>query len=97
MKIKTQFLLSIAVAVLMVLGATATVVLAVGNLERAEAAQAHAEASAREAAGLLALTQDFARTQEPQAAQQWWQRQAAIQDELVGAGDGGRCRSCSSD
>jgi diguanylate cyclase (GGDEF)-like protein/PAS domain S-box-containing protein len=63
----------------------AVVVFAAGRREDAAAdSQARAQVAEHEVAGLLALTQEYARYAEPRAAEQWHLRLAAIESALDG-------------
>jgi diguanylate cyclase (GGDEF)-like protein/PAS domain S-box-containing protein len=83
LKIKTQLWLSFAVA----LGVAVLAAVAVGWALRAsgeaEQQQRHAQATAREIAGLLVLTQEYARSADQRAAQQWWSRHSRLSAELM--------------
>jgi diguanylate cyclase (GGDEF)-like protein/PAS domain S-box-containing protein len=74
MKIRTQLLLSSAVALVIAAAAAFTFWMAALNANAAGAEQQRAQAAAREIASLLVLTQEYALHAEVRAAQQWQQR-----------------------
>ena len=78
MRIRHQLLASATAAVLVGLLAGAAVFAAGRREDEAADAQARAQVAEHEVAGLLALTQDYARYAEPLAARQWHLRHAAI-------------------
>ncbi len=78
MRIRTQ-LFTIAIASVVMGLVAALVVFAAGSREDAAGnAQARAQMAEHEVAGLLALTQEYARYAEPRAAEQWHLRHATI-------------------
>ncbi|MES1163973.1 MAG: hypothetical protein ABUL50_13020, partial [Rhizobacter sp.] len=78
MRIRNQ-LLAFAAASLCTGVLAAAIVFAAGRREDAAGdAQARAQTAEHEVAGLLALTQEYARYAEPRAAEQWRLRHAAI-------------------
>jgi diguanylate cyclase (GGDEF)-like protein/PAS domain S-box-containing protein len=78
MRVRTQ-LVAFAAASVLVSVLAAAVVLAAGRREDAASdAQGRAQVTEHEVAGLLALTQEYARYTEPRAAEQWHLRHAAI-------------------
>jgi len=78
MRIRTQLRSFIAAALLTALLAAALVVAAARRQDDASDALLRAQTTEHEIAGLLALTQEYARYAEPRAAQQWHLRHAAI-------------------
>jgi diguanylate cyclase (GGDEF)-like protein/PAS domain S-box-containing protein len=78
MRVRTQLLAFVSASVCTGILAAA-IVFAAGRREDAAAdAQARAQTTEHEVAGLLALTQEYARYAEPRAAEQWRLRHAAI-------------------
>ena len=89
MRIRTQ-LLSFVTASVCAGVLAAAIVFAAGRREDAAGdAQARAQTTEHEVAGLLALTQEYARYAEPRAAQQWRLRHAAIAAALAEDHDAG--------
>jgi len=78
MRIRTQLRSFIAAALVIALLAAALVVAAARRQDDASDALLRAQMTEHEIAGLLALTQEYARYAEPRAAQQWHLRHAAI-------------------
>jgi diguanylate cyclase (GGDEF)-like protein/PAS domain S-box-containing protein len=78
MRIRTQLLAFVTASVCIGMLAAAIVFAAGRREDEADNAQARAQVTEHEVAGLLALTQEYARYDEPRAAQQWRQRHAAI-------------------
>jgi diguanylate cyclase (GGDEF)-like protein/PAS domain S-box-containing protein len=78
MRIRTQLRTFIAVALALGLLAAMLVVAAARRQDDASDALLRAQTTEHEVAGLLALTQEYARYAEPRAAQQWHLRHAAI-------------------
>ena len=78
MRIRTQLWSFIAAALLIALLAAALVVAAARRQDDASDALTRAQTTEHEIAGLLALTQEYARYAGPRAAQQWHLRHAAI-------------------
>src|SRR6201996_4380593 len=78
MRIRTQLLAFIAASVGTGLLAAAIVFAAGRREDAASDAQGRAQVTEHEVAGLLALTQEYARYAEPRAAEQWRLRHAAI-------------------
>jgi len=91
MRIRTQLLAFVSASVCTGLLAAAIVFAAGRREDAAGDAQARAQVTEHEVAGLLALTQEYARYAEPRAAQQWRLRHAAIaralaDDRVAGGG-----------
>jgi len=85
MRIRNQLLAFVTASVVTGILA-ATIVFAAGRREAAaDDAQARAQVTEHEVAGLLALTQEYARYAEPRAAEQWHLRHAAIAAALADA------------
>lgn len=80
MRIRTQLVASIAIATLLCVAMTAGVWRALSVQENFQEAQRRAQVAARESAGLLALTQEFAFYGEERAARQWRKRHAILMD-----------------
>ena len=78
MRIRNQLLAFVAASVCTGILAAAIVFAAGRREDAAGDAQARAQVTEHEAAGLLALTQEYARYAEPRAAEQWRLRHAAI-------------------
>jgi diguanylate cyclase (GGDEF)-like protein/PAS domain S-box-containing protein len=78
MRIRNQLLALITASVCAGVLAAAVVFAAGRREDAAGAAQARAQTAEHEVAGLLALTQEYARYAEPRAAQQWRLRHATI-------------------
>jgi diguanylate cyclase (GGDEF)-like protein/PAS domain S-box-containing protein len=78
MRIRTQLLAFVSASVCTGLLAAAIVFAAGRREDAADSAQARAQTTEHEVAGLLALTQEYARYNEPRAAEQWRLRHAAI-------------------
>jgi len=91
MRIRTQLLAFVSASVCTGLLAAAIVFAAGRREDDASDAQRRAQVTEHEVAGLLALTQEYARYAEPRAAQQWRLRHAAIaralaDDRVAGGG-----------
>ena len=87
MRIRNQ-LLAFATASVVTSILAAAIVFAAGKREDAASdAQARARTTEHEVAGLLALTQEYARYAEPRAAEQWHLRHAAIAAAIADAPD----------
>lgn len=80
MRIRTQLIASIAVSALLCVAMGMGVWLALQSQEEFQEAQRRAQTAARESAGLLALTQEFAFYGEERAARQWWKRHANLSE-----------------
>jgi len=78
MRIRTQLLAFVTASACTGLLAAAIVFAAGARQDAASDAQARAQVTEHEVAGLLALTQEYARYTEPRAAEQWRLRHAAI-------------------
>jgi len=78
MRIRTQLIAFVTASLCTGLLAAAIVFAAGHREDAASDAQARAQVTEHEVAGLLALTQEYARYAEPRAAQQWRLRHAAI-------------------
>jgi len=78
MRIRTQLLAFVIASACTGLLAAAIVFAAGAREDASSDAQARAQVTEHEVAGLLALTQEYARYAEPRAAQQWHLRHAAI-------------------
>jgi diguanylate cyclase (GGDEF)-like protein/PAS domain S-box-containing protein len=78
MRIRTQLLSFIAAALALAVFAAALVAAAARREDDASDALQRAQTTEHEVAGLLALTQEYARYAEPRAAEQWHLRHAAI-------------------
>src|ERR1700759_4593105 len=78
MRIRSQILAFVTASVCTGILAAAIVLAAGGRGGAAGDAQARAQVAEHEVAGLLALTQEYARYAEPRAAEQWRLRHAAI-------------------
>jgi diguanylate cyclase (GGDEF)-like protein/PAS domain S-box-containing protein len=78
MRIRSQLLGMVAAAVFGVVAIAALVLTAARREDAAGEAQRLAQVTAHEVAGLLTLTQEYARYAEPRAAEQWRRRQQAI-------------------
>lgn len=78
MRIRSLMFAAILTAVLLGVGAAALVFAAARVEEAADAAQGRAREVANEVTGLLTLTQEFGRYQEPRAAEQWHLRHRTI-------------------
>ena len=78
MRIRNQLLAFVTASVCTGILAAAIVFAAGRREDAAGDAQARAQVTEHEVAGLLALTQEYARYAEPRAAEQWRQRHAAI-------------------
>jgi diguanylate cyclase (GGDEF)-like protein/PAS domain S-box-containing protein len=78
MRIRSQLLAFVSASVCTGVLAAAIVFAAGRREDAADSAQARAQVTEHEVAGLLALTQEYARYDEPRAAEQWHQRHAAI-------------------
>ncbi len=78
MRIRSQLLAFVTASVCTGILAAAIVFAAGRREDAADSAQARAQVTEHEVAGLLALTQEYARYAEPRAAEQWRLRQAAI-------------------
>jgi diguanylate cyclase (GGDEF)-like protein/PAS domain S-box-containing protein len=85
MKIRTLLLWSTAIAVAVALIATASVWRVAAQATNAEAEQETAQATARDIASLLVLTQEYVRGFEGRAGDQWRERFAALSVRLRGA------------
>jgi len=83
MRIRNQLLAFVTASVCSGILAAAIVFAAGRREEAAGDAQAHAQVTEHEVAGLLALTQEYARYAEPRAAEQWRLRHAAIATALA--------------
>ena len=84
MRIRTQLLAFVSASVCTGILAAAIVFAAGRREDAADSAQARAQTTEHEVAGLLALTQEYARYNEPRAAEQWRLRHAAIAAALAG-------------
>ena len=78
MRIRNQLLFFVTASVCTGVLAAAIVFAAGRREDAADDAQARAQTTGHEVAGLLALTQEYARYAEPRAAQQWRLRHAAV-------------------
>lgn len=78
MRIRVQIAAAVAVSLLAGLASLAGVMVVARQSDAAGEAQRRAQVTAHEVAGLLTLTQEYARYAEPRAAQQWHQRHATI-------------------
>ncbi len=78
MRIRTQLVALVAASLAAGLLAAALVFVAARQSNAASEVQLRAQLATHEVAGLLALTQEYARHSEPRAAQQWNQRHSAI-------------------
>jgi diguanylate cyclase (GGDEF)-like protein/PAS domain S-box-containing protein len=78
MRIRTQLLSLVAAALALAVLAAALVAAAARREDDASDALQRAQTTEHEVAGLLALTQEYARYAEPRAAEQWHLRHAAI-------------------
>ncbi len=85
MRIRTQLLAFVTASVCTGILAAAIVFAAGRREDAAGDAQARAQTTEHEVAGLLALTQEYARYAEPRAAEQWRLRHAAIAAALADA------------
>ena len=83
MRIRTQLFAFVTASVCTGLLAAAIVFAAGRREDAADDAQARAQVTEHEVAGLLALTQEYARYDEPRAAEQWRLRHAAIAKALA--------------
>src|SRR3978361_1501409 len=83
MRIRNQLLAFVTASVCCGILAAAIVFAAGRREDAAGAAQARAQGTEHEVAGLLALTQEYARYAEPRAAEQWRLRHAAIATALA--------------
>jgi len=84
MRIRTRLLGLVSASVAAGLLAAAVLFAAARRQDTAGDAQARAQVAEHEVAGLLALTQEYARYAEPRAAEQWHLRHAAIAAALEG-------------
>lgn len=82
MKIRTQLFASVTVALVLAAGVGLGVWLSARDQIAAADEQERAQSTAREIAGLLVLTQEYALHLEARAAQQWQQRHATLAREL---------------
>src|ERR1700745_3464884 len=89
MRIRSQLLAFVSASVCMGVLAAAIVFAAGRREDAASDAQARAQVTEHEVAGLLALTQEYARYAEPRAAEQWHLRHAAIAAALADDHPGG--------
>ena len=89
MRIRTQLLAFVTASVCTGILAAAIVFAAGRREDAAGDAQARAQTTEHEVAGLLALTQEYARYAEPRAAEQWRLRHAAIAAALADDHDPG--------
>ncbi|MBL0728546.1 PAS domain-containing protein [Piscinibacter sp. HJYY11] len=78
MRIRVQVIAAVATSLVAGLASLAVVMAAARQSDAAGEAQRRAQVTAHEVAGLLTLTQEYARYAEPRAAQQWHQRHATI-------------------
>jgi diguanylate cyclase (GGDEF)-like protein/PAS domain S-box-containing protein len=78
MRIRAQLAAAVAAAMVAGLASLAVVIATARQSDAAGEAQRRAQVTAHEVAGLLTLTQEYARHAEPRAAQQWHQRHATI-------------------
>ncbi len=86
MRIRVQLVAAVAASLVAGLASLAVVIAAARQSDAAGEAQRRAQVTAHEVAGLLTLTQEYARYAEPRAAQQWHQRHANI---VTALGEGG--------
>src|SRR6201991_3794651 len=84
MRIRSQLLAFVTASVCTGVLAAAIVFAAGHREDGASDAQSRAQVAEHEVAGLLALTQEYARYAEPRAAEQWHLRHAAIAAALEG-------------
>jgi len=84
MRIRTQLLVVVVASLGLGLLMLLVVLAAARRDEAAREVQSRAQVTSHEVAGLLALTQEYARYSEPRAAQQWHQRHSAIVAILAG-------------
>jgi diguanylate cyclase (GGDEF)-like protein/PAS domain S-box-containing protein len=85
MRIRVQIAAAVVTSLVAGLASLAVVMVAARQSDAAGEAQRRAQVTAHQVAGLLTLTQEYARYAEPRAAQQWHQRHATIVQTL---GDG---------
>ena len=85
MRIRTQLVVSIVIGAFLCVAMGVGVVLSIRSQEQFQEAQKRAQAAARESAGLLALTQEFAFYGEERAARQWRTRYALLTDVVTPA------------
>ncbi|MBX3626055.1 MAG: PAS domain-containing protein [Rhizobacter sp.] len=78
MRIRIQIVAAVAASLVAGLASLAVVIAAARESDAAGEAQQRAQVTAHEVAGLLTLTQEYARYAEPRSAQQWHQRHANI-------------------
>ena len=86
MRIRTQLIASIIIAMLLCAAMGVGVWRALSSQEEFQEAQRRAQAAARESAGLLALTQEFAFYGEERAGRQWRKRYAVLTEVAGSAG-----------
>lgn len=87
MRIRTQMLLALALAIVLSVCAFGAMMKVARQEADAEATVITANRIAREAAGLLVLTQEYARYASDRAAHQWHARQQAIESAIASCGN----------